>query len=105
MKPWVAAVAAGTAGAAITVGLLAWRLKGRLEARVANIEAAAQGAAAPGGSLAMQAANIRYRIGADASAHATQLATRVAEDHIYGTFGLTPERIAGIQRLASVFGS
>lgn len=103
MKSGVAALIAGIVGGGISVGYLAWLKKSHYENRVRAIEAAAAGDGPASTALARRAVEMREAVESHAEAYAAQVAQQTADAHIRDRFGLTPERVASIERLARIF--
>jgi hypothetical protein len=104
MKPAYVALLTGAGVATAIVGVFVWRKKSEIEGTLANVEAAASGDALARTALARQAAQLREDIERVARERVELVANREAEAYIGTAFGLTPERIASIGRLANTLG-
>lgn len=96
MKPWMAAVFGGVAVSGVILGVRVVKILRITK----NAEDAAAGDAEAQSAIAVEAQGLRTRT----EAYVRQLAEEEATRYMADVYGLTPERIAGIKRLATVFG-
>jgi len=95
MQPWHIVVGSGLLGAAAVLTPLVLRKKAQYEARGHELEASMHGAAAAPEIAAMQ-----RRI----EVYARTVAESSGDRYMRDVYGVTPERIAGIERLARSLG-
>lgn len=101
----VAALIGGVAGSLVTLGaLLVYKKFAELDPLVANVEAAASGTASGRSVMAAKAREVVANLDALGNQYTEALAKETAERYIADVYGLTPERIAGIDRLSRVLG-
>jgi len=101
----VAALLGGVAGSLVMLGtLLVYKKFAELDPLIANVEAAASGTASGRSAMAEKAHEVVANLDALGNSYTEALARETAERHIADTYGLTAERIAGIERLARVLG-
>lgn len=102
MKAWQGALLGGSVGALAVLGVLTFRKVSAVQDWASELQEAAQGGTAQT-ELQEYAGYLRQRLAAVAAERTTVLAKQTA-DATLGDYGLTPERIAAMQRLAQTFG-
>lgn len=103
MRPWHVALGGGLLASG---GLLTFFLLGKksdYEARGRALEASVAGGSATS-PLARQAQGIKTRLEAVGQAYTTQLAQSAADAHMARYYGITPARMAAIDRLKRTLG-
>ena len=105
MRATTAAVIGGAVGSFTMLGLLMWWKKAKvLDPYVANVEAASSGSAVARNEMAVKAREVTQTLERMGHDYTEAIAQMTAEQYLADRYGLTPERIAGIKRLATVFG-
>jgi hypothetical protein len=99
MKSWHVALIGGTGASAIVLTFLILQKKREFEVESNRMRT----------QLTSDIARGEYRTQLDAlraqlSAYAEVVANQAADAHLINTYGLTPERMAGLRRLAAMFG-
>lgn len=92
----------GMLAGGLVAGGLAWVKKSQLEARARQIQADLESPTAQV-ALAVQARAMRQRLEQFAVQQAEAVARRSADAHLASGYGLTPERMRGIQALIQRF--
>lgn len=98
------AAAGGLVVGGAVIAILALQKKRQLEAMVANVQAAVAGDARAQSQLARDATAMKARLETFAKAQATQVAAETAQTYLRTVYGITPERVASIGRVADSLG-
>ena len=101
------ALIAGAGGLAVggaVIAILALHKKRQIEAMVKNVRSSVAGNERAQTQLARDAAAMKTRLESFAKAEATRVAAETAETYLRTQYGITPDRIAAISRLADRFG-
>jgi outer membrane murein-binding lipoprotein Lpp len=89
------------AGAAVAGGLL-WLKKGQLEVRARQLQADIDNPVSRA-ALAVQARAMKARLEAYANTRADAVAHQAGDAHMAAAYGITPERVRGLQVLIQRF--
>ena len=102
MKPWALGLLGGLSGAALVVGLLAWRKNRELSARAVAMRDAVQ---TQGQALETYLLSKGTGIEQELAALSQQAADRTGEYHLATAYGVTPQFAALVNRAAQRFGA
>lgn len=105
MTNTTAALVGGVTGSVLALaGLMVWKKLAVLDPFVENVEAAAGGDAFAQSEMARRARQVSQNLETLATSRTELIAQMTAEKYLADQYGLTAERIAGMKRLAAVFG-